>query len=62
MQPLEKAIELQETARSFRKKGDALRKAGHEEAATEAYRSGLAALNEALGLLKAKDEILRAAS
>jgi tetratricopeptide (TPR) repeat protein len=60
--PLEKAIELQETARSFRKKGDALRKAGREEAAMEAYRSGLAALNEALGLLKGKDEMLRAAS
>ena len=60
---LEKAIELQETARSFRKKGDALRKAGRaEEAAVEAYRSGLAALNEALELLKVKDEMLRTAS
>jgi tetratricopeptide (TPR) repeat protein len=58
--PLEKAIELQETARSFRKKGDALRKVGREEAAMEAYRSGLAALSEALALLKAKDEWLRA--
>ena len=60
--PLENAIELQETARSFRKKGDALRKVGREEAAMEAYRSGLTALNEALGLLKAKDDMLRAAS
>jgi tetratricopeptide (TPR) repeat protein len=60
--PLENAIELQETARSFRKKGDALRKAGREEAATEAYGSGLAALDDALGLLKTKDEMLRAAS
>jgi len=59
--PLENAIELQETARSFRKKGDALRKVGREDAAMEAYRSGLAALNEALGLLKAKEETLRAA-
>jgi tetratricopeptide (TPR) repeat protein len=62
LDPLEKAIELQETARSFRKKGDALRKASREEAAMQAYRSGLAALNEALGLLKEKDEMLRAAS
>ena len=60
--PLEKVVELQETARSFRKKGGALRKAGREEGAMEAYRSGLAALNEALELLKAKDEMLRAAS
>jgi tetratricopeptide (TPR) repeat protein len=59
---LEKAIDLQETARSSRKKGDALRKAGREEAAMEAYGSGLVALNEALGLLKGKDEMLRAAS
>ena len=59
---LENAIKLQETARSFRKKGDALRKAGRDEAGTEAYRSGLAVLNEALGLLEAKDEMLRAAS
>ena len=60
--PLEKAIELQETARSSRKKGDALRKAGREGAAMDAYTSGLAALNEALGLLKAKDQMLRTAS
>ncbi len=60
--PLEKAIELQETARSFRKKGDALRKVGRDGAAMDAYRSGLASLNEALGLLKAKDEMLQAAS
>jgi tetratricopeptide (TPR) repeat protein len=60
--PLEQAIELQETARSFRKKGDALRKVGREEAAIEAYQSGLAALGDALELLKAKEEILRAES
>jgi tetratricopeptide (TPR) repeat protein len=59
---LEQAIELQETARSFRKKGDALRKVGREEVAIEAYRSGLAALGEALGLLKAKEEMLQAVS
>lgn len=60
--PLDKTIELQETARSFRKKGDALRKTGRVEAAMEAYREGRTALNEALGLLKARDEMLRAAS
>jgi tetratricopeptide (TPR) repeat protein len=62
MPPLEQAIELQETARSSRKKGDALRKVGREEAAIAAFRSGLAALSEALGLLKEKNELLRAAS
>lgn len=61
--PLEDAIKLQEIARSFRKKGDALRnKVGREEDAIGAYRSGLAALNEALGLLKEKDEMLQVAS
>ena len=60
--PLENVIELQETARSSRKKGDALRKAGREEAAMEAYKSGFVALNEALGLLKEQQEMLRTAS
>lgn len=59
LDPIEKAINLQETARSSRKKGDAIRKSGSEEAALGAYRSGLAALNEALGLLKEKDEIFQ---
>jgi tetratricopeptide (TPR) repeat protein len=59
---LEKIIELQKTAQSSRKKGDALRKAGREETATEAFRSGLAALSEALRLLKPKDEMLRVAN
>jgi tetratricopeptide (TPR) repeat protein len=59
--PLEKSIG-QEAARSFRKKGDALRKAGREEAAMKAYRSGLDALNEAHELMKAQDEMLRATS
>jgi tetratricopeptide (TPR) repeat protein len=57
-----KATELQELARSFRKKGDALRKAGRGENASGAYRDGLAALVEALELLRRDDESLRSMS
>jgi tetratricopeptide (TPR) repeat protein len=57
--PLDSAIELQEMARSSRKKGDALRKVGREEAATEAYATGIKALNDALDLLKTKDQALQ---
>jgi tetratricopeptide (TPR) repeat protein len=56
---LRKAIEKQEVAKSSRKKGDALRKAGRTDAALAAYRSGLDALNEALGMLAVPREQLR---
>jgi tetratricopeptide (TPR) repeat protein len=46
----------QDEARSYRKKGDALRKAGEDAAAREAYRDGLQVLDAALKLLEV-DEI-----
>jgi len=59
---LEKAIELQEAARSQRKKGDALRKVGREDAAMDAYRVGLARLQEALVHLMPDVEKLKTSS
>ncbi len=49
---LNKITEKQDQAKSYRKKGDALRKTGREDAACEAYRSGVAALNDALEIFR----------
>jgi tetratricopeptide (TPR) repeat protein len=51
--------EKQEQAKSSRKKGDALRKAGRDEAAREAYEAGVDALSEGLEMLRTEDERLR---
>lgn len=51
---LTEVTEKQEQAKSYRKKGDALRKAGREDGALEAYRAGVAALTDALDLLGAE--------
>jgi tetratricopeptide (TPR) repeat protein len=50
LERLERAREKQEQAKSYRKKGDALRKAGREDAACDAYRAGVTALTGALQL------------
>jgi predicted RNA polymerase sigma factor len=48
---LKEVRELQEQAKTYRKKGDTLRRVGREDAALEAYRGGLAALTGALEIL-----------
>jgi tetratricopeptide (TPR) repeat protein len=42
----------QDEAKSYRKKGDAMRKVGKEDVALDSFRSGLAVLNKALELLR----------
>lgn len=49
---MQQVMERQQRARTFRKKGDALRKADREQAAIEAYQAGVAELILAHGLLK----------
>lgn len=53
--------ELQEQAKSARKKGDALRKAGRDDAARDAYRAGVRSLTAALEKLDATRRQLLAA-
>ena len=55
MQDLLKDVsEMQRRAKSCRKKGDALRKVGREDPAREAYRDGVAALNDGLEMLRTR--------
>lgn len=49
---LKEVTEKQDQAKSYRKKGDALRKAKREDAAREAYRAGVTALTDALEMLR----------
>jgi tetratricopeptide (TPR) repeat protein len=49
---LDEVVRKQSEAKSFRKKGDALRKAGREEAAYKAYMAGINSLDDALAILK----------
>jgi predicted RNA polymerase sigma factor len=48
---LKRVRELQEEPKTYRKRGDALRKVGREDAALEAYRGGLVALTDAVKIL-----------
>ena len=59
---LKEVTDRQEQAKSYRKKGDALRKTGREDAAREAYRAGVAALTDALEILRPAMEQLAAIS
>lgn len=59
---LKEVTEKQDQAKSYRKKGDALRKAGREDVACEAYRAGVAALNDALEILRPETKQLAAMS
>jgi tetratricopeptide (TPR) repeat protein len=56
------AIEKQNVAKSFRKKGDALRKAGREDGARDAFRAGLTALSESRELLRVEHDRLNTMS
>jgi tetratricopeptide (TPR) repeat protein len=53
---------LEDRARTQRKKGDALHDVGREEPALSAYREGLAALTDALALIRPDEEALQTAS
>lgn len=55
---LEGIKEKQEQAKSYRKKGDALRKAGRDDGAHDAYQAGVATLTEALQSLRAEPDPL----
>ena len=52
MDLLEQVRQKQDEAKSLRKKGEALRKAGHEEAARQAFNAGVARLDDALTVLE----------
>jgi tetratricopeptide (TPR) repeat protein len=56
MDRLEGVKEKQEQARSYRKKGDALRKIGREKAACEAYQAGVDTLKSVLQQLRAEPD------
>jgi len=59
---LKELKENQERAKSYRKKGDALRKAGREDAAREAYRAGVTELTDGLEMFRPETEQLSAMS
>jgi len=59
---LETVRELQELAKTYRKRGDALQKIGRESAALEAYRGGLVALTDALKIIGPTKEQIDARS
>lgn len=56
MDRLETVRQKQEQAKSYRKKGDALRRVGREDAAQDAYQAGVEALTDALKTLRAEPD------
>ena len=63
MNQLKEVRDLQDQAKAFRKKGDALRRVGRKDAAIEAYNAGATALTDALKILEpVKDQLAQTTS